>query len=204
MRIWTRRLLGLEDPPRRIAMGAALGMVIAFGPTWGMQIVLAIGLAALLRVNKAATLLPTFIVNPVTGPVVFFLQYLLGRTLLFTRHSEGEVRKVRELAEALGNIRLSALWSSIGDAFARAGGLGWGLLLPTLVGMFVSAAVLAAITYPLTYRGVVWFRRKRHERRERREARRVASDASDGSDASDRSAEPRSPPPPEPAPARKP
>ena len=185
LRIWMRKLLGLEDPPKSIALGAALGMAIAFGPTWGLQIVLAIGLAALLRINKAATLLPTFIVNPVTGPFIFFLQYMLGRTLLFTRHSESETQKVRELAEALGNIRLSALWSSIGDAFAKAGGLGWGLLLPTLVGMLVSAAALALIAYPLTYRGVVWFRRKRAERRHRRAA---------GSDASDKSDKPEPPP----------
>lgn len=166
-RKWARRLLGLHDPPHAIALGAAVGMAIAFGPTYGMQIILALGLAALLRVNKVATLLPTFIVNPVTGPAIFVLQYFLGRAVL-GGGSALEREKIHHLARALGDVRLTALKSSIQAALSAGADLGWDVLGAVLLGMAVSAGALAALTYPAVYRGVVWYRRKRAKRRERR------------------------------------
>ncbi|HOX05667.1 MAG TPA: DUF2062 domain-containing protein [Planctomycetota bacterium] len=163
-RIWARRLLGLGDPPRSIAMGAALGVLIAFGPTYGLQLLLAIGLALLLRVNKAATVLPTFLVNPVTGPPIFVLQYLLGRAVL-GGGTEAEREHIRRLAEALGAIRLHEFGASIREALAAGAELGWGVIWAVLVGMAISAGALALLTYPIVFRGVIWFRRKRAERR---------------------------------------
>jgi hypothetical protein len=168
-RKWARKLLGLGDPPHSIALGAALGMAIAFGPTYGMQIILALGLATLLRINRVATLLPTFIVNPVTGPVVFVLQYLLGRGIL-GGGSDAEREKIHCLAQALGDIRLRAFGASVKAAAAAGADLGWGVLGAVLLGMVVSAGVLALLTYPLVYRGVLWFRRKRAAHSQRRRA----------------------------------
>jgi hypothetical protein len=164
LRRWARKLLGLSDPPERIALGAALGMAVAFGPTYGLQVVLAIGLAALLRCNKVAALLPTFLVNPVTGPPTFVLQYLLGRAVL-GGGSEAERQNAHRLAEALGGIQLHQLKATVGAALAAARDMGWGVLWPALVGMGLSATVLAALTYPVVYRGVIWFRRARAARR---------------------------------------
>jgi uncharacterized protein (DUF2062 family) len=167
VRIWARRLLGIGDSPRSIALGAAVGMLIAFGPTYGLQIILAIGLALLLRVNKAATLLPTFIVNPVTGPPTFVLQYLLGRAVL-GGGSVSDREKIHRLAEALGDVRLRELWSSIKTAVAAGADLGWGVIGAVLLGMAISAGGLALLTYPAVLRGVIWFRRKRAERKARK------------------------------------
>jgi hypothetical protein len=175
-RKWARKLLGLNDPPHAIALGAAVGMAIAFGPTYGMQIILALGLATLLRVNRVATLLPTFIVNPVTGPATFILQYLLGRAIL-GGGSAAEREKIHHLAQALGDIRLTALKSSIQAALTAGADLGWDVLGAVLLGMAVSAGVLAGLTYPAVYRGAVWFRRKRAQRSQRRQAERAAAPA---------------------------
>jgi uncharacterized protein (DUF2062 family) len=40
-------------------------------------------------------------------------------------------------------------------------------VVPVLLGMAVTAGVLAAATYPLVYRLVVWHRRRRADRRAR-------------------------------------
>ena len=46
-------LLHADDPPRPLALGMALGMFVAFTPTFGIQMVLAGFLCWLLRANKA-------------------------------------------------------------------------------------------------------------------------------------------------------
>ena len=58
MKLWTRLknvvvsgILGLDDSPQRIALGVFLGFVVAMTPTLGLQIVIYVALAALLRVN---------------------------------------------------------------------------------------------------------------------------------------------------------
>ena len=175
-RKWARKLLGLNDPPQAIALGAAVGMAIAFGPTYGLQIILALGLATLLRVNRVATLLPTFIVNPVTGPATFVLQYLLGRAIL-GGGSAVEREKIHHLAQALGDIHLRAFGASVRAALAAGADLGWDVLGAVLLGMAVSAGVLAGLTYTAVYRGAVWFRRKRAQRSQRRQAERAAAPA---------------------------
>ena len=167
LRRCARRLLGLRDTPRSIALGAALGTAIALGPTYGLQIVLAIGLAALLRANKAAALLPTFLVNPITGPPVLFLQYLLGRTILGGGSAE-DLARVRALAEALGDVRLTDLRLTARRALSAAGETGWAVLAPVMLGMAVTATACALLAYPAVYRSVVWFRRRRHQRHQAR------------------------------------
>ena len=56
-----RGLLHLDDPPWRIALALALGVFISCTPLYGVQTVLALLLATLFRLNKAATVLRTWL-----------------------------------------------------------------------------------------------------------------------------------------------
>ncbi len=174
LRKWSRQILGLSDTPRSIALATALGMFIAFSPTYGFQVILALTAAMLLRCNKIATVLPVFLTNPVTAPPLVFLQYLLGRMIL-GGGSQGNMDRAKDLAEALGNVSIADLRHTLGHAAGAVQKLGWGVLGPTLLGGMLSSALVGLLTYPLVYRGVIWFRRRRAERMELR--RRKAAEA---------------------------
>ena len=47
--------LRLDDPPHRIALALAVGVFVSCTPFWGFQTILAVLIAMLLRLNRAAT-----------------------------------------------------------------------------------------------------------------------------------------------------
>jgi uncharacterized protein len=77
-----REILRLNDEPNRIAAGVAVGVFISFSPFYGAHMLLALGLAFLFRLNKAATIAGTWVVLPWFAPFVLSFAYLLGRFLM--------------------------------------------------------------------------------------------------------------------------
>lgn len=76
------RLARLRSGPDAIGRGIALGLFIGFTPTFGFQILLAILFAFLLRQNKIATFVGVWVTNPLTAPLIYGLEYEIGRVLL--------------------------------------------------------------------------------------------------------------------------
>lgn len=81
-RILLLEFLGREDPPEHVAAAIALGVTMGFTPFLGLHLVLALGLATILKVNRLDAALGTFAGNPWTFPPVFALGHRLGRILL--------------------------------------------------------------------------------------------------------------------------
>lgn len=81
-------ILHLDDTPHRIAWGVFLGTMIAFTPTLGLQIVLYIPIAALLRANKISGIPILFISNPFTAVPLYYTTWSVGAAVL---HPEKEV-----------------------------------------------------------------------------------------------------------------
>ncbi|MDZ7620232.1 MAG: DUF2062 domain-containing protein [Patescibacteria group bacterium] len=79
-----KHICGLDDPvqPHRVALGAAVGMFVAFTPTIGFQMAIVVAVAALLRANKLVGVPLVWISNPLTIPPIFYAGYSLGRLLL--------------------------------------------------------------------------------------------------------------------------
>ena len=75
-------LARIRSEPDAIARGVALGVFIGFTPTFGFQIVLALLLASLLRQNRIAAFVGVWITNPLTAPIIYGLEYKVGRMLL--------------------------------------------------------------------------------------------------------------------------
>lgn len=73
-----RWFLSLRSSPRAIAGGLAVGTFIAFTPTEGIQIFLAIIFATLFNVNRPAAIIPTMATNPVTVGATYAFSYWLG------------------------------------------------------------------------------------------------------------------------------
>lgn len=76
------RFIRLRGEPDEIAKGIALGIFIGMTPTFGLQMVIAIFLAYLLKENRLAALVGVWVTNPVTAPVIYAIEYEVGRILL--------------------------------------------------------------------------------------------------------------------------
>lgn len=75
-------VLHTNDPPARLALGAAIGMFVAFTPTFGLQMVLVVFIAWLLKANKAVGLPIVWISKPATMGFIYYLCYIVGCALL--------------------------------------------------------------------------------------------------------------------------
>ncbi|MEE4356111.1 MAG: DUF2062 domain-containing protein [Desulfococcaceae bacterium] len=83
------RFVRIRGNPREIALGFALGVFIGTSPTMGVQMLIAVFFAALLKWNKFAAAAGAWISNPLTAPFLYSLTYFIGAKVLSyeMRHS---------------------------------------------------------------------------------------------------------------------
>jgi uncharacterized protein (DUF2062 family) len=135
---WSRRIARLEDTPPRTALAFSLGVFVAFLPVLGLQTLVALALAFLLRLNRVAVLLGTLVNNPWTVLLIDPPGLLLGRWLL--GGAPGEVPPIDW--RRAGSL---AFWREAADLLAA-----W---LPQLVlGTLILGLAAAAVSYLLVWR----------------------------------------------------
>src|SRR5262249_55625303 len=79
VRRYLRRLLAIEDSPRRTALAFAIGVFLAFSPLLGLHTVLGLAIAFLFGLNRMALLVGLFVNNPWTLiPIYVFAGYIGG------------------------------------------------------------------------------------------------------------------------------
>jgi uncharacterized protein (DUF2062 family) len=78
----TIRLARTESHTDAVARGLALGVFIGLTPTFGLQLFIAFALACVLRQNKLATFVGVWVTNPLTAPLIYSIEYEIGRLLL--------------------------------------------------------------------------------------------------------------------------
>ena len=114
-------------PPEDVAAGWALGVFIGFAIPFGLQLVVSVPLALMMRVSKVGATLGTFVTNP--APIFFLYpaQTLVVYNLLFGSRDMGE---------------LPTEWSRE-SVMALSG--------PVIISFFLGGLALAMILSPLTY-----------------------------------------------------
>lgn len=75
-------LLQLNGSPHGIALGFTLGLALSLIPVPFLGMVVALALAPLLRANLPATYAGSAVVNPLTGPAIYFAELWVGAMLL--------------------------------------------------------------------------------------------------------------------------
>lgn len=156
-RVIVNRILGLNDTPHRIAWGVFLGFVVAFTPTVGLQMVLFLAAATLLRSNKVSGLPVVWLTNPLTMVPIYFGCWRVGAFALGTdADPERGHRLIEQLRGAESEWTMSRLveadfWSDLGATL-------WALGAELWLGGFVVGAGLGAIFYPITLWGVRLYR----------------------------------------------
>lgn len=75
------RILRLDDPPERIARGAAVGVLMGVLPTFGLGGLLAFAFAFVFKANKAAAVIASAVVNPLTAPFFWTASIVIGSAI---------------------------------------------------------------------------------------------------------------------------
>ena len=135
-------LLGLGETPRRTAAAFALGAFFSFSPFLGLQILLALSLAFVLRLNRLAVFaglnanLPWIMVPWYAGTTAAAAA-VIGTPL--------PVDFRRELGSLLSlGVFSRAFWAQATD-WVRP------FIIPFLVGPTIGAVIVGAASYPVTY-----------------------------------------------------
>ena len=136
-------MVGDPLPPDKVAGGWALGMFIGCSVPFGLQLVVSIPLAFMMRVSKVGATLGTFVTNPVTIFFIYPAQTWAAYNLLFGSREMGALPTewTRESVMALSG--------------------------PVIISFFLGGLALALVLSPITFfvvrRIVVDFRRRRAE-----------------------------------------
>jgi hypothetical protein len=134
-----RSIFQLNDTPHRLALAFAVGVFIAFSPTFGLHIITCLIVAWMFRLSKLALITATFINNPWTivpmyGFCIWFGDKLLGSELAIPRIAWNE-------------LTLSTAYVAVKPFF-------W----PFITGTLAVGAIAAVIAYFLIYRLVLRYR----------------------------------------------
>jgi len=155
-----RWLILLRKSPRAISGGFALGTFIAFTPTIGLQIGIAIFLATLLNVNRPAALIMVWITNAATMAPIYAFNYFIG-TLFW---SGPPVKEVYQTFQQLAlNLLKLEMWDML-EQFEAILNLGREIIIPLCFGSAVVGLVAAGIAYGISQR-LLRFMIARRERR---------------------------------------
>jgi len=79
-----KKLIRSKDSPQKIARGFAIGVFWGIMPTFGFAIVFSLPTAILLKGNKFAAVVGTFVANPLTAPFFYPFEYKIGQLILRT------------------------------------------------------------------------------------------------------------------------
>ena len=132
-----RELLHLDDPPRRLAVALAVGVFVSCTPFWGLQTVLAVVLAAVFRLNRAATVLGTWLNLPWFAPFVYGAAIKIG-FVVTPRLGEADAASLDLLLSNPGALS----WSTVGSWLR-------GSSVPLLVGSTIVGLVAGVATYAI-------------------------------------------------------
>lgn len=153
--LW-RRLLRLRASPHEIALGCAAGIFAAFTPFLGLQMLLAVALALVLRVNIPAAVLGTFAGNPLSWPAIWAASYVAGSWLLgndpalAAEHVSQSAAVIAAAAADPTPVALDAAATTLRPHF-----------LSLLAGSLTVGLMAAALSYYPTRRAVRRFQRRR-------------------------------------------
>jgi len=157
------RILGVNDSPHRIALGVAIGFFVAWTPTLGFQMIIAVALASLLRGNRAVTIPVVWITNPITAVPLYYTNWCVGHAIRAgSLDFDPAVRETLTKLVAGGgltsyvyNFLDVSFWRELGLLLAECG-------IDLWIGSVLLGLTLGAISYPLCRWAVRAYRRARH------------------------------------------
>ena len=149
------RVMRQPGSPARTGRGVASGLFVAFIVPFGLHMVLALGLAVLVRGARFAAACATWVTNPLTVPIIYPVQcyvggYLVGRPLSYAL-----------VSRTVGEVLRQPSWHAVSA-------VGHVLALPFVAGGLLFGSVAALAGYWISVALQTRFRERRQARRARR------------------------------------
>jgi hypothetical protein len=138
-----RLIIFSHDSPRQIALGAAIGVFVAFSPFLGMHTLAALLFALLFRASKLAAVLGTLLNNPVTMTFIYLFEIRQGSRIL-----------------GLSLTMPGDIWKNFMELFS----IGRDALLSLMTGFIALGFIASIVIYLLTLGAVLYIKRRRARR----------------------------------------
>jgi len=154
-----RRLVNLRASPHEIALGCAIGAFVSVTPLLGVQTILAVLLASLLRGSVPAAIAGTFVGNPLSWPFIWVSTYAMGLQIV-------GLEGVLDPATFQHNMLL--VWAAVVERSPQfldaTVTLLWPLIWPMLAGSIPLGLLTGAVVYYICRNGVQAWRHRRMTR----------------------------------------
>ena len=159
------RLKRIPDTPHKISLGMSCGIFASFTPLFGLHFLIAGLLSYLLRANVLASLIGTFIGNPITFPIITVFNLKLGEWILGSNeYSSGDGGKIFEGFLDFIFLIYKSLFTegSIGEnSVPRMNEFLYGVFIPYSLGGLILGISVAIISYFLLRPLVSTYKKKR-------------------------------------------
>ncbi len=140
-----RMVIFSHHSPREIALGAAIGVFLAFSPFMGIHTVAALGLALLFGASRLAAVLGTLVNNPITMTFLYLFEIRLGARIL-----------------GFSLTMPAGLWGNLKELFS----VGRTVFLSIMTGFVVLGFISSIVAYLVTLGAVVYIKRRRARRQQ--------------------------------------
>ncbi|WP_157665247.1 DUF2062 domain-containing protein [Mariniblastus fucicola] len=140
-------VLHANDPPHRLALGLATGTFAMFSPLFGLQMVINVVLAWVLRANKLVGIPIVWITNPVTIVPVFFPCYVLGCWITGAPIMKGKFASIHQSWKTLADdssARIGDYFQFVWQQFSE-------IAVPLCIGCTTVGITLAIVVYYISF-----------------------------------------------------
>ena len=159
------RLKRIPDTPHKISLGMSCGIFASFTPLFGLHFLIAGLLSYVLRANVLASLIGTFIGNPITFPIITVFNLKLGEWILGSNeYSSGDGGKIFEGFLDFIFLIYKSLFTegSIGEnSVPRMNEFLYGVFIPYSLGGLILGIFIAVVSYFLLRPLVATYQKKR-------------------------------------------
>tara|TARA_Y200000002_G_scaffold202101_1_gene166747 strand:+ start:213 stop:851 length:639 start_codon:yes stop_codon:yes gene_type:complete len=159
------RLKRIPDTPHKISLGMSCGIFASFTPLFGLHFLIAGLLSYVLRANVLASLIGTFVGNPITFPIITVFNLKIGEWILgSSEYSSDDGGKIFEgFLDFIFLIYKSFFTDgSIGEnSVPRMNEFFNGVFIPYSLGGFIFGVIIAIISYFLLRPLVSTYQKKR-------------------------------------------
>ena len=159
------RLKRIPDTPHKISLGMSCGIFASFTPLFGLHFLIAGLLSYVFRANILASLIGTFVGNPITFPIITVFNLKLGESILGSNeYSSGDGGKIFEGFLDFIFLIYKSLFTEglIGeDSVPRMNEFLHGVFIPYSLGGFIFGIFVAALSYFLLRPLVSTYQKKR-------------------------------------------
>ncbi|MEO0988630.1 MAG: DUF2062 domain-containing protein [Cyanobacteria bacterium J06639_14] len=140
LRYFYLRFVRMRGSPQEISRGIAAGVFAGLFPLFGLQTIIGVVIAAVIRGNKIMAAAATWISNPFTYVPIYFFNYRVGRLILGNQAQ----------ANAFEDVDALKSWMSMGAD----------ITITLFLGCFVVGLICAAASYFIGLRSTRWIRQR--------------------------------------------